>query len=182
MTETRALLDAELERRVWHANALIGSRLADARAHAERGDLPTASKRLGELGYELVGKLRSVRVDFYRRSHALHRTQGLDPAVHQVGLQPTPEGEHVVRNAKILGRSLESNVTDLLDDAAAALTSVTLSADRPATPAHTAQAMWSNWETNNRKRIVGLARRELSDAQIAIHEAVGRMFVLPNLR
>jgi hypothetical protein len=182
LTDTRALLDTDLDRCAWHVDALVGSRLADARAHAERSDLPTAKARLGELGNSLIVKIRDARAHFYRRSFALHRATGLDQDVHQVGLQPTPEGEHIVRNAKILGRVLEFDVDDLVRDSAASLTSVILSAEHTTIPASAARAMWSSWQDCHHRSLVGLAKRELSDAQIAIHEAVGRMFLLPNLR
>jgi hypothetical protein len=182
MTPTRALMDAELGRRTAHADALVGWRLADARAHAQIGDLPTARQRLYGLQGELVGKLKDARGHFYKKSFAYHRANGLDPAVHDMGLQPTPEGEEVARDAKIFDRWLEVELRDITRDSAAALTSVALAANDSRTPEHAASALWSGWQTEQHRRFGGRAKQDLSDAQVALYEAVGRMFVLPNLR
>jgi hypothetical protein len=175
-------MDAELARRAAHADALVGWRLADARAHAERGDLPAARERLGELRGALGQKLREARVSFYRGAFSHYRADGLDPAVHDMGLQPTPEGADVVRTAQIFGRDIGNDIDDLVEDTSAALTSAALAATNERTPAVGRAAVMGAWETAHRGRLVGLAKRELSDSQMAIHEAVGRMFVLPNLR
>ena len=182
MSDTSELLQADYDRRAWHADALIGSRLADARAHAERGDLPTAKERLDELGGTLIERHGEARGHFYRRSFALHRQVGLDPTVHQVELQPTAEGERAVRGATIFGRNLPLDIRDLVADSAASLTSTTLAANDPRTPAHQAAALWSTWQAEQQRRLVGHARRELSDAQIAIFNAVGRILIRPDLR
>jgi len=182
MTSSQELLRADYERRAWHADALIGSRLADARAHAERGDLPRAKERLDELGRSLTGALQDARGHFYRRAFALHRQAGLDPAVHQAELQPTSEGEQVARDAKIFGRTLQLDITGLIADSVAALTSVVLAANDPRTVAHVRGNLLGNWQGEQHRRLDGYSRRELSDAQIAIFNAVGRILVLPNLR
>ena len=134
MSDTLQILNADYDRRAWHADALMGWRLADARAHAERGDLPAAGARHQELGDTLVGKLRDARTHAYRRSFARHRREGLDPAVHQVELELDAEGEHAVRNAMNFGRSLHLDLSDQVEDTKAALVSVALAASDARTP------------------------------------------------
>jgi len=182
LSEASELLKADYDRRAWHADALIGHRLADARAHAERGDLPTAKDRLGELKRALLAAHGDARGHFYRRSFALHRKAGLDPAVHQVELQPTAEGESAARNAKIFQRDLALDIDDLVNDSAASLTSTMLAANDPRTIGHVRGNIFGNWQAEQHRALDGHSRRELSTAQIAIHEAIARILIRPELR
>jgi hypothetical protein len=175
-------LDRDLAPHTTRAFALIDSRLADARAHAERGALQTGKARLAELAGSLGRHLRDARGAFYRRSFALHRQAGLDPTIHQTELQPTPEGEKVARDAQIFGRNADLDLAGLVEDSSTALQSAYLSAADDRTPRAAAQALWSAWENDQHERLMGFAERELSDAQIAIYNAIGRILVRPELR
>ena len=108
------------------AEGLVERRLADARAHAAAGSLPTATRRLRELSGSLVNHIGDARGHFYRSAFGQHTRAGLDPDVHQLGLAPTAEGEAAARKAAVLGRSYVLDVVGLVADAEAGLQSAVL--------------------------------------------------------
>jgi hypothetical protein len=177
----RTALDRDLDPDVCHAADLIYRRLADARAHAEHGDLPTANARLQELRHGLIIDLQEARVRFYHEAFAHHRNR-LDPDVHQVDLRPDFHGDQAVRHAPILGRWLDSDVVDLIKDCEASLTTAALASADSRTPPATRRALYSTWHSQQHEHLTAYANRQLSDSQIAIYEAVGHLLVRPELR
>ena len=80
--------------RPWRDRAagLVARRLSDALTHAAAGNLPTAEARLSELYGSLSRHVSDARGTFYRQAFRQHQP-ALDPAVHQLGLGPTADGE-----------------------------------------------------------------------------------------
>jgi hypothetical protein len=173
MTDHAATLMATL--RPWRDRAarLVERRLDDARMHAAAGREATAKARLVELYGSLVRHVSDARGHFYRESFNQHQRAGLDPDIHELSVGPTHDGELAARNTPILGRPYDRDLLDLVEDADRALTSATLAGGGE---------FLTNWSTTHRDRLVGRANRELSDAQMAIFEAVGEVLVKPELR
>jgi hypothetical protein len=157
------------------AAGLVARRLDDARQHAAVGNLPTAEARLRELYGSLARHVSDARAAFYQRSFGAHE---IDPAVHQLGLGPTAEGETVARDARILGRSYDLDFRDLVEDARAALQSAGLAEQSSGPDA----PYLENWAAEHRDRITARVAGELSNSQIAIFEAVGQILIKPELR
>ena len=165
--------------RPWRDRAagLVQRRLADAMTHAAAGNLPTAEARLSELYGSLARHVSDARGTFYRQAFRQHQP-ALDPAVHQLGLGPTADGEAAARDAQIMGRSYDVDFRDLVEDARAALQSAGLAEQSSGPDAPYLQ----NWAAEHSQRITARANRELSDSQIAIFEAVGQILIKPELR
>lgn len=155
------------------AEGLVERRIADARAHATAGALPTAELRLRELTGSLNRHVADARAHFYRSAFQQHTRAGLDADVHQVGLGPTAEGEAVARRAEIMGRNYTIDLVDIVGDAQAGLQSAALAGGDDYLEA---------WAGENRDRLVGRVRSELSTSQIAIYQAVGDILVKSELR
>jgi hypothetical protein len=155
------------------AASIVARRLADAKTHAAVGNLPTASRRLAELTESLARHVADTRGHFYRAAFALHRRNGLDPAIHRTDLAPDPEGEAVVRRAEVLGRNYVADFLDIVSDADAGLESAVLAGGGDYLDA---------WEDEHRDRLTGRATAELSNSQMAIFEAVGQILLKPELR
>jgi hypothetical protein len=168
-------LDLLRQLRPWldRATGMIDRRIADARVHAAAGNLPAAERRLGELTESLTRHLGDARSHFYRSAFVAHRRNGLDPAIHDTAMAPTPEGEAASRSAEVLGRNYVHDVLDLVSDAQAGLQSATLAGGRE---------YLDGWAREHRDRIESRARSELSNSQIAIFEAVRQILVKPEFR
>ncbi len=155
------------------AAGIVARRLADAKTHAAVGNLPTANRRLAELTEAVTRHIGDTRAHFYRSAFAQHRRAGLDPAIHDVDLVPTFEGEAVVRQTPVLGRNYVADFLDQVADAQAGLQSAVLAGGGD----------WlENWETTHRESLTARATSELSNSQIAIFEAVGQILVKPEFR
>ncbi len=133
----------------------------------------TALRWLGleELHEALYEHAQEARGAFYRAAFGQHARAGLDPEVHQLGLQPDHSGEAAARAARILGRSFPADLRGLIRGAAGGLLSVGTGDDDA-----------RMWRLVQAKRLTDLARRELSDSQVAIHQAIGQILIKPELR
>jgi hypothetical protein len=158
------------------AAGLVQRRIEDARQHAAVGSLLTAEARLLDLLGSLTRHVSDARGHFYKQSFNMHGNAGLDPAVHQIGLWHTAEGEAVARTVPILGRSYQ--VHDLVKDARAALQSAGLAEQSSGPDA----PYLENWAAEHGERIAARVSGELSNSQIAIFEAVGQILVKPEFR
>jgi hypothetical protein len=172
MTDHADKLLATLRPWADRAARLVERRLDDARLHAAAGSPSVAKARLVELYGSLVRHVSDARGHFYRDSFTKHRLD-FDPEIHDASVAPSHDGELAARNTPILGRPYERDLLDLVEDADRALVSATLAGGG---------TFFENWSTTHRDRIVSRASRELSDAQMAIFEAVGEILVKPELR
>ena len=172
-TSQETELHAALRPWVNQAAGMIERRLSDARQYAAAGSLATAHARLSELAVSLKRHISDARAHYYRAAFAQHTRAGLDPAVHQLGLGPTAEGEAAARRAGIMGRDYAFDVVDIVSDAQASLVSATLAGGDQYLDA---------WSAENGRRLSSRARTELSDSQISIFHAVGQIFIKPELR
>ena len=170
-TELRTALRPSTDRVV----RVTERRIQDALAHARSGNLPVASSRMDELGTVLIQHVENARGAFYRQAFQQHARAGLDPEMHQVGLGPDADGERAARSVPILGRRYNDDLVDAVEDAQAALTSAAL-ADQ------NGGSFLQSWADQTRDRLTALTARQLSDAQIAIFEAVGQILIKPELR
>jgi len=157
------------------AAAVIERRIADARVHAAAGELPTAVRRLAELHGSLTQHVSDGRAAFYRQAFRQHP---IDPDVHQLGLGPDHHGELAARSAQILGRHYRDELLDLVSEAQASLTSAALADE---TGLHDGSFL-ASWQQQHRNRLAAVTAAQLSNAQIAIFEAVGQILVKPELR
>ncbi len=169
----------ERELRPWvaHATVLIWDRVADARAHARDGRITEAGQRLEELQTGLVGDpkgrgsiLSNARAAFYRSAFR-HRPH--DPAIHQV-VHAQPEGELVAQYAEILGRNQYADLRAAVDQTAESLKRLTAAGGTP--------EQLVDWERRERERLIAQTRRNLSDAQVALSEAISYIRIKPDLR
>ena len=175
MTDQETELRAALRPWTDRAGRMIERRLDDARAHAAAGQIPTANRRMTELFGSLAGHVADAKGHFYRQAFQQHSRAGLDPAVHQLDLGPDQVGEQAARQAAILGWKHADQLLDVISDAQASLTSAAL-ADQ------NGGSFLGGWAEQHRDRLAALTARQLSDAQIAIFEAVGQILIRPELR
>jgi hypothetical protein len=143
----------------------ISSRLRDARAHAEAGRPIDAHDRLQELHRSTVATLRDARSRFYDDAFRAHRH------VHSL-LTPTQEGRLTAQSAKIAGYNHEHEIRQAMDHAGEQLHLATVARDldplRRSTPLEI-------WEGHHRDKLTNHLRGILSDAQIALHNAIGHL-------
>jgi hypothetical protein len=151
--------------RPWLARSAhaIASRLRDARAHAEAGRPIDAHDRLEELHRSSVATLRDARGKFYDDAFRHHRSP--DSA-----LTPTQEGRITAQSAKISGYNHEHEIRAAIDHTAEQLHLATVARQldpvRRSTP-------FELWEQHHSQKLTSHMRGMLSDAQIALHEAIG---------
>jgi hypothetical protein len=168
--------DAELRRWTGRAAVLIWDRLADAAAHARGDNMLAAHERLNELRAGLTGGqpqgalLGNARAAFYRQAFHHHPH---DPALHsEPPLRPEPAGEMTARIAEILGRNQYRDLRDLINETGQSL-------DRTAA---VSTELLPAWEVRERERLISAVTAALSDAQIALSEAVSHIRIKPELR
>jgi len=187
MTAARAEIDRtrDDQLRPWVARAtvLIWDRLADARAHAEAGRPVEAAQRLGELRRGLLddqsGKgslLSNARAAFYR--HAFHH-HPFDPAIHDP-VRPDQVGELAARFSEIGGRNQYRDLRQAIEAIGDSLKRLQAVLTGPNAELRSEQL--GSWERRERERLIGQVQMVLSDAQIALSEAVSRVRVKPELR
>ncbi len=171
----RAILAKDAAIRPWRiqTDRVIADRLADARVHAQAGRMDDAERRLDELSLTLQEQLGDARAGFYRQSFTIHRPY-LDPAVHDMQLQPNAAGELVARRTPILGRNHAQDIARAVTDSRAKL--------RLAARQKPPELHLQMWEAGEVTRLSSHVRRSLSDSQIAIHEVIGHLFVRTEFR
>ena len=140
---------------------LVERRLADARAHAERGRLADANTRLLELRTGLVGRrpgdstglLRSGRASFSPRTAAVDPGR---PAADEARPGIVPDG----------GRNDWLEAIQLTAQAIADLAKVSTASHAPGLPEIRSAAL-AAWEARHRDRIRRWAQRTLADRGLA---------------
>jgi hypothetical protein len=172
--------DDRLRPWVARASVLIWDRMADARAHAQVGRITEAGQRLDELRLGLLDDqsrtgslLSNARAAFYR---AAFREEPHDPDIHQV-VRPDPSGELAARFSPIAGRNQYQDLRAAITAAADGLHRLAAAAGP-----ERRQELLEDWERRERDRLIGQTRRTLSDAQVALSEAVSRIRIKPELR
>jgi hypothetical protein len=151
------------------AHQHVDDRFADARAHAQAGNLLTADDRLEELRRALIGVtiqtsaglVGDAQAAFYR--HAIdHWRRTLPPDLLTL-VNATPEGEDVARGAR--GRKVE--LDRAIDEARRQLRAIVLSRQP--------QSYLDLWHDQQARAVKQKVHTELSDGQIAIFEAMGKL-------
>jgi hypothetical protein len=171
--------DAALAAWSTRATDLVRRRLRDARAHAEAGRMSDAAERLDELNSALVrGVIRPARGEFYLDAHTTALSE-LDPRVVDPEARPSTEGAEAAKSARIGGRDQSREVKAAVDSARLGLT---LAFARPTDDPSVRDAFMRNWERRHSEAIAGTTRTLLSDAQIALREAIGKIVIRPEFR
>jgi hypothetical protein len=166
---------------------VIHDRLGDARAHAEAGRVFEANDRIAELRRRLIDDqsgegsiLSNARAAFYRQ--AFH-AEPFDPRIHQE-LGPEPAGELAARFSQIAGRNQYVDTRLVIEEIGGSLRglrdSQTIVGD--AKGADYWQGQWDAWHKRHAERLTTHMCLTLSDAQMALHSAVGEMRIKPELR
>ena len=161
------------------ASHLIHNRLRDARAHAEAGRFDDGASRLDELAIALVEDiLHPAREAFYRDSIRTHRLE-LDPSIVDETFAPTRAMAHTAKHFPILGIDQAADLGRL---AAAATDELRLAAYANHYDAIVRAAAHQTWELRHRDRLKSATEMHLSDAQVALHNAVRVLMIRPELR
>ena len=170
----------------------IGSR--DARPTRQAGRTTEASARMAELTTSLVGTttairnglvisgggvLSDARALFYRQ--AFHE-QPFDPAVHD-DVAPEATGEVAARFSPIGGRNQHDDVRQTIGKASMTLRALS---DAAKTAGPGPDAFWptafASWQSNVTQTLTNRLHGTLSDAQMALCEAVAQVRIKPALR
>ena len=114
--------------------------------------------------------MAEARSSFFK---AAFREVPHDPAIHQV-IRPEPLAEAVARTAPIGGRDQYADLKAAVDAAEQSL--------RVLAAANGSPEQFGAWQEGQRTRLLALVRRMLSDAQIALTEAISHIRVKPELR
>jgi hypothetical protein len=142
--------------------------LIDAAVHAPR-NLAEAMSRLNELGEALKRHvLGPAREEFYR--HAFGWAQrDLDPELLDDSLGPSAEGAEVARSVEIAGRDQARVIDKAIEEARLRLSLASAAASLGRGDGY------ELWRTKHTDGLELLVRTLLSDAQIALREAVARL-------
>ena len=140
-----------------------------------------AAERLEELRRGLVddqtGKgslLSNARASFYRQ--AFHH-EPFDPALHDP-VRPDQAGELAARFADIAGRNQYQDLRRTIEDAGTSLKRLQAVVAQDTNKAD----HFDLWQNRQRDRLLAHTGTALSDAQVALSEAVSRIRVKPELR
>jgi hypothetical protein len=171
-------LDDHLRGHVRRAQTLVARRLADARSHAAAGSLEAATSRIDELGEGLVLALADARKQFYRRAFHHHR----DPAIHDLNAARTADDETVAATAAIGGRDQYTDLATPLAEAIAHLRTAAVAAEQQGPNPGIRHQFLAGWEGRHRAALSRHIETALSDAQRAIHTAVGVAVTREDLR
>lgn len=159
------------------AALLVKRRLRDARSHANEGLMADALERLAELTENLIDHLHTARKTFYLEAFPLQRMI-LDPAIVS-DIEPDPDETEAAIHQPILDVNQTRQLVDLVDRAQRELLlTVGVHGENPLMmPVATA-----GWEQRHRDAITTAVTLSLSNAQVALYHAVGRLLIKPELR
>jgi hypothetical protein len=171
--------DAALAPWLVRSSTAIARRLRDARSHAEAGRLVDAAARLDDLELELQNTvLGPAREKFFYQAFADNAAE-LDPSIVDPDVVPTAAGAAVAVTHPILGSDHRRAIRSHVDEARHGLKlahHATWGNPSTATAAH------ATWEIRHRERIGRGMEGMLSNAQIALHNAVMHLMVRADLR
>lgn len=168
----------ELHSWVDDAARLVKRRMRDARSHANDGLMPDAEDRLTELAEGLVAHLHTARKTFYLDAFPLQRAI-LDPAIVDPSLEPDPNDTEAATSQPILDVDQAQQLLDLVERARREL--------RLTIGAHGGNQLMlpvaiAAWEQRHRDALVTASTLSLSNAQVSLYHAVGRLLIRPELR
>jgi hypothetical protein len=157
----------------WRITELIDRRLADARAHAERGRFTDANARLLELRTGLVGRRPGDSTGLVRGGQGpfLHRTSAPDPDGFEPSLSVDDTDQPAVHEVypgtvPSNGRNAWLEAIQLTAQAISDLARVSAASRAHRLPG-THSAALTAWETRHRDRIRRWAQRTLVDRGLA---------------
>ena len=124
--------------------------------------------------------LSNARAAFYRQGF---RAEPFDPAIHRP-LNPDPTGELAARFSLIGGRNQYLDGRLVLEEITGSLRGLgdVATIMRDSKPPEHWRAQYDAWQTRNTAFLTGHMHGTLSDAQIALYEAVGRIRIKPELQ
>ena len=131
------------------AEGLVDRRLADARAHAAAGSLPTAENRLRELTGSLNRHVGDARAISTGRPSASTAAAASTPTSTSSGWHRPRKGRRRRDGRPIMGRDYTIDLVDLVGDAQAGLQSAALAGGGEYLDA---------WQLGHRDRLVGRVR------------------------
>jgi hypothetical protein len=178
--------DDQLRPWLHRAGGLIRNRLADTRAHAEAGRALEANERLAELRRDLIDDqsgagslLSNARAAFYRQ--AFH-AEPFDDRIHRE-LRPDPAGELAARFSLIAGRNQYLDARLLIEEITGSMRGLAAvqAADIGYGPDNW-PARWDGWQKRHTEALTSHVHGTLSDAQMALTEAVGRVRIKTELQ
>lgn len=162
------------------AARLIERRLRDARSHAEAGIMHDAGDRLDELAESLTGHLRASRRTFYRAAWE-DQVKRLDPAIVRTDVAPSDDDTEA-ETAPIGGEDQASAIVDLIERARRELVLTTGIHQHKTDSNLMLPIAIGGWERRHRDALTAGMEMHLSDAQVCLYQAVGRLLVKPELR
>ena len=172
--EQEALLQPWLDK----ATQLISRRLRDARSHADSGNIADAADRIDELKDGLKQSvLWPAREEFFTNGLATHRQ--LLPSEIVQDVAPTSYALDVARTQPILNTD-QGRLLDRL--AEAGKDELMLTAGMHAGNDLIRPGELAKWEQRHRDAITSAVTTSLSNAQVALHNAAGRVLVRENVR
>jgi hypothetical protein len=165
------------------SSRLVSDRVADARSHGQAGRHLDATSRLTELRRALSstdgGLLPEARTSFYRR--AFHE-ESFDPTIHD-DVRPNELGEHAARYTKIGGRNQALDLRVAIEAVTSTLRALS---DAASADDDGNESFWRTsfdvWQRRTTDTLTATIHGMLSDAQMALYEAVGRVRIKPALR
>lgn len=134
--------------------------------------VPAAHARLAELAMSLAAHVGDARATFYRTAFDAQK-RAIGPE-HRSDVVADARGERAARTATIGRTDHYAEIATAISDAAAGLRLVVATG-------YDATAL-QLWEGTHRDRIGTAVDAALTDSQIAIFEAVGRLLIRPDLR
>jgi len=175
--------------RPWlHRSArLITDRLADARSHAEAGRTFEANERLAELRRGLLDDqsgsgslLSNARAAFYKQGF---HVEPFDPRIHRE-LRPDPAGELAARFSLIGGRNQYLDGRILIEEITGSLRGLgdVMTIMRDSKPPDYWRGQFDGWQQRQTEALTSHVHGALSDAQMALYEAVGRVRIKSELQ
>lgn len=175
-------LDQALAIPLRRAMSMIAERTEEAHAFALVGNLAAATQRLARLQVSLTGPegsglIGDARATFYRD---VYRIEPFDPELHDLDRHlPTAEAAKTARTVPIGGKDAWRELAAQLEQARGNLIAAY---GQQAADAGNRRAALATWQEQTRTALQAWARRTLSDSQITIHHAVGRLRLKPEYR
>jgi hypothetical protein len=171
-------LGDQLKPHVDKVTLLIKRRLRAARSHADASLLVDANDALDELKEQLLASLLLARQEFYTQAFPAQWSR-LDPEIVDPEKGPTEEGLEQATSFPILNSDQASDLALAVERARKELM---LAAGAYAQEILMRPLAYANWERTHRDAITIAAIMALSNAQVALFQAVGRLLIKKELR